>query len=291
MNHLVNPSKQTPKDLTMTAREYHFGFIEAMAKNRYWHGDNPVATHFFNALQATFPEGERFFIDSARDAVESIGEENLAPLFRQQIKTFVRQEAIHGRQHEIWGQALVGIGYAEVEEQSEQLKQFRLWTRKNIPAAMRIAITAGGEHYTASLAHYFLYKRPDFVDNADAPFKQALMYHALEEIEHKAVCFDLFNAVSGSYWLRITGLLMAAFDIMRLTRKRHIYFLKKDGLWNWKTRWEAWRFVWGFKGLATALIPYSLRYLRPGFHPWQTDERQKFYERYGAQLSELEMAG
>lgn len=290
MKSQIKPSHLAPKDLVITARDYHFDFADAFAKNRYWHNNNPVSTHFFNALQATFPEGERFFIDSARDAVKALGEENLDPELRQQVKGFIRQEAAHGREHEAWCQALVDLGYSEIEDQSQQLKQLRLWSREHMHASFRIATTAGAEHYTASLAHLFLYKRPDLLDAGDPPIKAAFVYHALEEIEHKAVCFDLFTAVSGAYWLRALGLLMSAVDIMRQTRKRHIYLLKRDGLWNWKNRMSAWRFIWGARGIATQLIPYTLRYLKPGFHPWQTDERHKIQERYGAVLSALEAA-
>lgn len=287
MDQTIDQSVNTPDDLTLTAREYHFDFASALARNRYWHSNNPVITHFFNALQATFPEGERFFIDSARDAVAKLGEENLAPGFRSNVKSFIKQEAFHGREHEAWVNGLAELGYDEVSTQMEQLKQLRLWARKNMPMPLRIAATAGGEHYTASLADLILLRRPELLETVDEPFRQALLYHSLEEIEHKAVCFDLFNAVSGTYWLRAFGLIMTAVDIMRLTRKRHIYFLKQDGLWNWKNRLAAWRFIWGRKGLATAMIPYTFKYLRPGFHPWKTDEREAFDRRYGSALLSL----
>ena len=48
--------------------------MEGMRRQQYWLANDPVLTHFFNALQATFPEGERFFIDSARDVRVKLGE-------------------------------------------------------------------------------------------------------------------------------------------------------------------------------------------------------------------------
>ena len=49
-----------------------------------WHGGDPIATAYFNALSAAFPQGETFFIESVRRYRDSVQE----PL-RQQIAAFV----------------------------------------------------------------------------------------------------------------------------------------------------------------------------------------------------------
>ena len=54
----------TPADLTITPRDLK---IDREARNaRWWHGGDPIATAYFNALSAAFPQGETFFIESVR---------------------------------------------------------------------------------------------------------------------------------------------------------------------------------------------------------------------------------
>lgn len=277
---------RTPSDLTITARHVDFDYQAAMTEKQYWHGNDPVVTHFFNALQATFPEGERFFIDSARDARDEFGEQNLSPELLGQIKQFIRQEALHGKQHDAWNQALINLGYTKMADFDQELRQLRLWSRSKVSANARLSMTAASEHFTASIAHMFLNKRPDLLENAAQPFQTLLIYHALEEVEHKAVCYDLYNEVSGHYGLRMLGLLTSTLDIMYRVAERQIYLLKKDGLWNFKTAVQSWRLIWGKKGIAIQLFPYVMNYLRPSFHPWESDERPRLKQKYGDLLEQ-----
>ena len=198
---------KTPDDLSITARDVRFDYIEALRKNPYWHSDDPIITHFFNALQATFPEGERFFIDSARDTRDSLAQGVLPEKLKEDIKTFIRQEAYHGREHDLWCEALDALGYQEMENFDKELRDMRHWSRKHLSPLVRLSMTAASEHFTASIASIFLYQRPDLLENASEPFRSLLLYHALEEVEHKAVCYDLYNHPGGGYWLRQLGML------------------------------------------------------------------------------------
>ena len=54
----------TPADLTITPRDRRFG--RGMQQERWWMGGDPVATAFYNALSATFPKGEGFFVEAVR---------------------------------------------------------------------------------------------------------------------------------------------------------------------------------------------------------------------------------
>lgn len=277
---------KTPADLKITARDVRFDYGKVMEKNRYWHSDDPVITHFFNALQATFPEGERFFIESARDARDQMDPEALPEKLKQDIKLFIKQEAYHGREHDAWCEALDQLGYKKMAEYEQELKDMRKWSRKHMEPLLRLSMTAASEHFTASIASIFLYQRPDLLEKAAEPFRSLLLYHALEEVEHKAVCYDLYHQAGGSYYLRQVGLFLSLIDIMRQVKKRHIYLLKADGLWNRKNKRKARNLVWGPKGLVWALLPKTLNYLRPGFHPWETDERDALKTRFGHYLDD-----
>lgn len=273
-----------PDNLTITPRRPEFDVTHAMQQHRYWLNNDPVLTHFINALQATFPEGERFFIDSARDVRAEVGEQRLPATLQQDLRDFISQEAWHGHEHEQWGKALESIGYTRMPEFDDQIRRLRLWSRDHIKAIQRLALTVAAEHMTASIARLLLEKRSDLLDNADRPIRDLLAWHAFEETEHKSVCFDLYQAAGGGYWRRAAALVVEMIDIFVHVHRRHRYFLKKDGLWTWRTRWRIFRQVWGPTGVMGRVFPYMLRYLKPGFHPWETDERAAFRERYGELL-------
>ncbi len=281
-------NNKSPLDLSIRTREIDIDYYSALKTTPNWHSDDPVISHFFSALQSTFPEGERFFIDAARD-VRDKHKDQLSPKLLEQIKLFIQQEAFHGQTHDQWCQALIELGYPRLVDFDQELKDLREHARKNVPSLVRLSITSAVEHYTASLAHLFLNRR-EFLDGASKPLQYVLLYHALEEVEHKAVCFDLYQAAGGSYALRALGLFVASMDIAYQARKRHIYLLKQSGNWSFKHRLKAWSLAWGSKGIVWSLLPYSLRYLSPSFHPWNTDERPALDELYGSILAERDMS-
>lgn len=279
------PRAKTPSGLTLPVRVVRFDYAAAMRENRYWHGNDPVSTHFFNALQALFPEGERFFMDSARDVRDMVGKENLPAGLDEQIKAFIRQEAMHGREHDAWTEALIGLGYSAMRAFDDKLKRDNKWSRKKLKPLLRLSMTAASEHFTASLAHLFIYQRPDLLNNAASPFRELLVYHAMEEVEHKAVCYDLYNAASGGYFMRAFGMVFVTADLLIRLRNRQQYLLRQDGMWNADTQKRARDLLWGKTGIMRVLAPYLLQYFRPDFHPWETDERRDLMERYRAELA------
>jgi len=282
--HLFKRTVRTPAALKLVARQVRFNYREALQKNRYWHGNDPVKTHFFNALQAMFPEGERFFMDSARDVRDAVGKANLAPELLQQIQMFIRQEAMHGREHDGWSQALMDLGYTALEAFDAKLKRDNEWSRKHLQPLTRLALTAASEHFTASLAHLFVYHRPDLVDEAASPFRELLVYHALEEVEHKAVCFDLYHAAGGGYARRSLAMLFVFGDIQVRLHNRMQYLLEQDGLWDADHRRATRKLIWGQDGIVRSLAPFLLQYFRPGFHPWETDEREDLIARFQSDM-------
>src|SRR5829696_5175784 len=109
----------TPADLTITPRDRRFG--RDQAPQRWWHGGNPVATALYNALSATFPKGETFFVESVR-AFRDGATDKLA----DEIKAFTTQEAIHSREHAAFNMAALDAGYdlKPLEDRVEWRLQF-----------------------------------------------------------------------------------------------------------------------------------------------------------------------
>ena len=82
----MNPHSSTPEDLTITSRDLAFG--RSAGSPRHWLGGDPIATAFYNALSASFPQGERFFMDTVRNFKSKAD-----PKLQQQIVAFARAMA------------------------------------------------------------------------------------------------------------------------------------------------------------------------------------------------------
>lgn len=89
--------------LVLERRDLQFGrsgYIE------HWHGDNPVATAFYNTLSASFPDGEHFFVESEKKFCD-LADENL----RTQVEDFIYQESLHHREHIVFNDFAKQHGY------------------------------------------------------------------------------------------------------------------------------------------------------------------------------------
>ena len=264
-----------PVNLELIVRKIDYNYFPPIKKNKYWSENDPVMTHFFNAFQATFPEGEKLFIQAALDGAGILYKKGkMDKRFRLDLKNFIQQEALHSQQHIKWTNALIQSGYKGLEYYNDQLRHFRIFAQKNIPTLLRLSMTAAAEHYTASLAYLFTHINPNILIHFPKEFKGLLLYHAMEEIEHKSVCFDLYQNVSGSYIIRMFGFLFVTIDLIYNVYVRIRYFLKKDGNFGLLIRLKLLKFIFGKNGIVKGLLFRLKEFLKPSFHPWKTDERE-----------------
>ncbi|MEJ2294520.1 MAG: metal-dependent hydrolase [Candidatus Lokiarchaeota archaeon] len=274
--------------MKIIVRKINYDYSIPIKNDRYWAEDDPILTHFFNAFQSTFPEGEKLFIQAAIDGVARLQRKgNLDLLFKTDLKKFIQQEALHSQQHIKWTEALVKYGYKALESYDARLRRFRIFSKKYFPIALRLAITAAAEHYTASIAYLFTHLKPDVLVRLPTQFRGLLLYHAMEELEHKSVCFDLFQNVSGSYILQIFGFIFVTLDLIINVYIRIRYLLKKDGIFNFKHRLKLYKFLFWKQGIAMGLINKIKNYINPNFHPWKTDERKLVNKVFHKLQSEL----
>jgi uncharacterized protein len=147
----------TPTDLTITPRDLKLDRNASHA--RWWHGGDPVATAFFNALSAAFPQGETFFIDAVRRFRDRTDGK-----LQQQIAAFIQQEAAHTREHVVFNRLVKGAGYDTAFMDAETRR--RLDVARSRHPVVQLAITVALEHFTAIMANFFLpylsFFRPGF---------------------------------------------------------------------------------------------------------------------------------
>jgi predicted metal-dependent hydrolase len=180
MNAASVTRRATPADLTITPRDRRF--VRDTKPGRWWHGGDPYATAFYNALSATFPKGEAFFVEAVRRHREG------APAkLAEEIKGFTTQEVIHSREHDAFNKAAVDAGYDLGPLEAKV--QYRLDFIRSKPPIASLASTMALEHFTAIFAHELL-ADPRHLAGAEPEAQAMWRWHAIEEIEHKGVACD-----------------------------------------------------------------------------------------------------
>ena len=252
-----------------------FGFDASMPK--YWLDGDPFKTRFFDAMSTLFPEGEKFFIQCVRDYRDEVKDPELS----RQVKDFIFQEGQHSMAHGLFNDRLraQGIHVDKIEEESRVV--LALFRRK-LPKAITLAQTAAVEHFTAFMAHGFM-KRTKLFEHADPRMRALYYWHAVEEIEHKSVAFDVLQKIAkAGYFTRILPMLWVSmmFPLHIFLVMRHM--LRVDGFGPWQ-RLKMWArglyWLYGPGGLIPPLLGDYFAYYRPGFHPWQ-DGTLDAYERW-----------
>lgn len=203
----------------------------------FYYEENPVVTSLFVVLSAMFPPGEMFFIESIRNVRNQIKDEKLL----EDIRAFIAQEAFHSREHKTLNNHLIHSNYPEVIEIETKTKT-RLDKLRKLSTVEQVAATVVMEHYTATLARLLL--TDQLIKRKTTQESRNLWeWHALEELEHKSVAFDVLNAIGGNSsknrklaLARVTKLIMPImfeYWIKILKRKDIRFSLKqlKDGVY------------------------------------------------------------
>lgn len=178
-----------------------------------WCDDDEARSAFFDAFSLLLPPGERFFIRSVHAYVDAIEDPDLLA----EVKAFSAQEAFHTREHEAYNRALEleGLALEPIYARVDRLLDF---VKGNL---RRLAITVGLEHLTACFGHVTL-KHPELLARSDPRYRDLWTWHSLEEIEHKAVAFDVFRHAAAhlprwkAYLLRCGALVLATRHIARM---------------------------------------------------------------------------
>ena len=244
----------TPRDLD----------IDFATVPRHWHAGNVIATGVSNGLNMLFPHGERFFVRSVKYFLDQIDDPDL----RAQIKGFFGQEGRHAREHDRFNAILRAQGY-EVDRFLTQYAAVASWIEKRLPPKVNLAITAASEHFTAILAEG-AFKNAIF-DDIDPSMRTLLAWHSAEEIEHKAVAYDVLQKIDPSYALRITGLVLATVLLGGFWVWGASTLLRQDGMTIRK-------FIRGLRNapekerdpvVRRVFVDGIRQYLRRDFHPSQ----------------------
>ena len=238
---------------------------------RRWLAGDPVGSAWFSALSATFPRGEAFFIESVKACRDGAD-----PQLETAIRDFIAQEANHSREHLAFNRMLAETGW-EFSRIDARVVEMLEMTRER-PPIRNLAATMALEHFTAIFAHDLL-AHPELLEGCDPSVAALWRWHAIEEIEHKAVAYDTFlHATRG--WPRWRRWLVKSLMMLVVTRNFFLHriidaldLLAQDGERGWRVGWRLAGYLLWRPGVLRRVFPAWLAFFGPGFHPWNHDDR------------------
>lgn len=259
----------TPMEHELIVRDRRFD--RQHKSPRWWHSGDPVATAWYNSVSASLPRGEAFFIDTLKPF-----RDDLPPRLRAEVRAFSKQEVNHTREHVAFNRLVADHGY-NVESIAEGI-QAMLDLTEGRPREFNLAITIALEHFAAIISRHLL-ADPRYLEGADPEAAEIWRWHAMEEIEHKGLVFDvwLHATKDWSAWKRYKTRALIALLITRKyfgNRVRDaVGLLEQDGFDRRTAKRKLRAFLWWKPGMMRRMFIEWAAILMPGFHPWKHDDR------------------
>jgi uncharacterized protein len=265
---MVNVAPQT---VAVPTRSVEFETFLGTVQKHFAADGDIVMSHVLTVLSSVFPDGEDYFVRSVEAAQDRVAD----PVLRTDLEGFIGQESMHGREHRVLNERLADLGYPTAAIGAYVRWLFR--TRERIHnQRLHLAFTSALEHYTATLAETLLTDPQARGVVGDEGVRYLLMWHALEESEHKAVAFDVYKEIGGGEGMRIA--------VMWLT---HLLFVIETSMWTAislamdrdarhqplrvaKSVWRLRRSPFVTRRPVRQLFQYNHR----GFHPNDRDTRE-----------------
>lgn len=195
----TTPTAASPRPIRPRAPRFDFSQVP-----RHWLAGSGLATQIANGVNLLFPAGERFFVRSVRRYMDRVTD----PAELADVKGFFGQEGRHSKAHEDWFDAMRAQGY--------EIDRFLAWyehvawevLEPRFSRETALSVTAALEHYTAIMGEGAL--SDGMLDRAAHPvMRDLLKWHAAEEVEHRAVAFDVLQKVDPRYRTRVLGMMIA----------------------------------------------------------------------------------
>jgi predicted metal-dependent hydrolase len=228
----------------------------------HWIPNRPELAQMINGASMVMPYLEPFLIASIREALQHISDKDL----REDGRAFIGQEGQHYRTHRRFNETIKAQGYGAIAEIEVKMEASYAALSK-YSLGFRLAYTAGFESMTLGITKWLIDDRRSLLGGADPRIASFVLWHMVEETEHKKVAFDIYQAVTPGYWRRAWGVICGASHVVWLTRENYKVLLQKDGLWgNLTSRIEGWKIALNFLSHA---LPFLFRAMLPGHDPRQ----------------------
>ena len=249
----------------IVVRRIPFAFDEQI--DPVWHPARPEWSHMVNGASLAMPYLEPFLIKTVTEALKQVDD----PALKADVQAFIGQEGVHYQSHRRYNEILKQT-YPELAlTEAEMDADYRRFQKRSLK--WRLAYTAGFETMTMGITEWLIRRRQPLFAGSDSAIASLVLWHMVEETEHKLVAHDVYEAVSPGYWRRAVGVLHGSLDVIRWSRRCYRALLLADGRWQRPlSRLNVW---WWAARFLLGAGPAVLRALVPGHdprdmkdHPW-----------------------
>lgn len=212
-----------------------------------------------NSVSLMMPYVEPYVVRAMRQVLPSL-DDGLAA----EVRTYIAQEASHHREHRRFNDLVVS-SYPAIGALEWTLRATFDWLWRTRSDRFHIAYAAASEAVAYGAARWVERHHAELFAGADPTVTALYLWHLAEEVEHKNVAFDVYDAKYGSRWplagaMVLSMMVLAAFAFAGTT----LGLIHERRLFHPVATWRLCR--WALSFVITEL-PNMFASVLPGHHP------------------------
>jgi predicted metal-dependent hydrolase len=164
----------------------------------YWNPQNMHWGNIVNFITMIAPAFERYFIKATRQAMPLIKDARV----KHEADLFCLQEAQHSKQH-LAHLAVLIKQHPGLEETRKQVMDSYEMLFKNRPIEFHLSYAATIELCFGPIASFVIEHRDALFKGGDPRIASFMLWHFIEEFEHRNCAIDIYKDVVGSHGYRL----------------------------------------------------------------------------------------
>ena len=223
-------------------------------------------------ISMTLPYLEPYLVRTMRAALKHCTD----PVVAQEVRQFIGQEAQHFRQHAVLNDMIRSIspeleGLRKIEDQLEADYQ-RFTNTKSLKFNLAYAEGFEAATFAGGRANFRnnVFDRLETIQNTD--LLRLFIWHALEEVEHSTVTFNIYDHLYGDYLYRLVAGTYGQYHFFK-----YVFLFSKFIAKNAPQALEQGRALWPSKNLLgdwkeqLSLLGQIAKVYLPGYNPANQD--------------------
>lgn len=194
-----------------------------------WIPRDPELAQFWNAVSIGLPLLEGYLIRALAKSKKQLpeGREDLYA----DCELFCQQEANHSKTHMAFNDMVRATGhYPEMDKFTDKLRAEYAYFDEKYGLRHAMLYAEGFETAGPIFASYFLVQANKRLkdDDVDLITLSLWRWHLSEEFEHRSCAFNVVEALYGTYWGRVGGILKATFHLLSFAVPLSEYMQRED---------------------------------------------------------------
>jgi predicted metal-dependent hydrolase len=163
-----------------------------------WNRGNPACGNFFNLVTFVGPAFERYFVRVVGAALPRLRDERI----RREATLFCQQEALHAKQH-VAHLKLLNTRYPGLDRVQQDITDSYDALLESNSLEFNLAYMASLELMFTPFAIYTVRNVETLFGDSDTRVASFMLWHMVEEFEHRRSAAEIYDDVVGDYRFRI----------------------------------------------------------------------------------------